>query len=306
MEVRFLGALAVSLALLLGSLALFNSLSVSQREDRIATDALLLWQLERIASKYVPETLSYAYFKELNESFPTRLYRNQPNERWSVPYWFSYPQGGTTAECDGLGCTIWNLSGGSSTEDPCPDVVSYTPSPPVQTSSIIVSDSSLRNRLSDVFGEINTLLSVGSPDGTLYGLSTFGRSIGISYSIESLLHVLTTYHLIDRANIRVGDTIPYSGNIFLERNLFNGAYLRLNLKPVYSKAYCICKDPNNNDVVIAEYNVEIYYVEVNAFSEDLNELLVEDNFPYLKYFIKKTRELLPNGTSYHDCVMTLR
>jgi len=77
------------------------------------------------------DIISHAFYLELNRSFPLTTYNNSTTE-WDVPTWFSYPQGGTIAECNGIGCTLWNLSdAGSPTyaTNPCPTVLSYTPVP---------------------------------------------------------------------------------------------------------------------------------------------------------------------------------
>lgn len=309
LTVRFLTTITVVLATLFTVLVTNKIAVLGSREDMVATDLETLYQLVRVADKYNGETLAYAYFLELNKEFSAAQYSNQPDEKWNVPSWFVYPSTSpaTCESVDGkMGCVIWNLDGGTDDKHPCPSVVSYTPTPPVNQGTVFgsININNIKNNQANAFSEANQMLANGTTTGgTVYGLSLFGKGVSIEPNITLTPNVAKTdVNATGTITVRLTDNVGV-WNTELNRDVETHAHLIATLNTRTKNAYCVCrKAGTTNPEVLARYVVTEYYVNIKVINEKTGETVVDGNVPYIKYFSGTDYQTVYDGvTTYENC-----
>jgi hypothetical protein len=252
----------------------------------------VLQQSEFLTLKAAGEAFSYAYYKAVESDFDANEYSDDPNEEWDVPSWFSDPPGGSTANCvsqgGGMGCLVWNLSGGDDKNDPCPEVVPYTPNPPV-TSKVRpdVNPNNVKGYFDTLVNELESNLA---DMGFSYGVSGSNCTINGKYNLD----VSFTFN---------------GGNGFLGKS--ESVSTTWNFTPETftitetNAATCEC-DYGSGYVTVAEYNINDVYVRLRGKIGGEEILKESSSKPYIRYFAARTYNNPQDGSKLVDCRMVIK
>ncbi len=214
--------------------------------------------------KAAAEAYAYEYYKVLANNFDPGDYSNDSSEKWNVPSFYQFPPGGTTATCksvdNNIGCTIWNLSGGSDI-DPCPNVVGYYLSPFPSTPN--VSSVNVKNTLDTLYNDLRNALDV-------LGVKLSCSSYGIAGS---------------------GDTWIFSYNCTIETPTITRSTnksitfsVSRDWKEVTKNYYCVCHTGTKEET-LAKYTVTSYQAMVRISIDGYT--ILDENAPYVEYFARK-------------------
>ena len=316
-EVRFVTAITVALAMLFTVITINSIATTGPDEDVVATDLETLYQVSRIANKYTGEALSYAYYLEVNNTFDPRNYSNESTERWNVPKnLFKYPEI-REASCEStsgkLGCVVWNLYGGGDPYRPCPNIRTYRPNPdPRKVFNSKINVKNIEQKLKDeILKEISKIVATGTTsDGTTYGLKLFGKNVDLNYNIKISSHKNSIKHELKinvngYVNVKLRDQLE---KWVLDVNRMVPTDITMVARLKYSenkKAYCICKRADTSSgrsEVLEGYIIGEYYIEVNVVNNNTNETITYGKIPYIKYFVEKAFKPVYDGKKkYKDC-----
>ncbi len=270
----------------------YTGIVQSLRYDAYADAFFLGWEALRAGKAMWADTVTYSAYLEVNRVFPAPLYADQAEEVWIVPDYFVDPPGGGTAECNGLGCTIWNLSdagGPSYSTNPCPDVLTYSPNPDPISALQLSTEAGFAWYLSQISKEAE-----GRMDEAIKwaGRGDF-RLVPTSYALERTA-----------AGIRVSGSADIAYSSLVEGNAAADVNADFNVEYRSLTASCVCRNVNTgNDETLATYDVNEAVIHVYAWNPDSGKVYTDRGFPYIRWFAARTWAASVDPTNYTSCRM---
>ncbi len=263
--------------------------SVLPSQPYLVFSLTTLQQSYFLGLKELGEAFSYAYYKSVESSFDANDYSDDPNENWTPPSFFEDPPGGKEVNCaayDGrLGCVVWNLTGGD-INDPCPNVVVYSPNPIPN-----ISPNVDRDDVEGYFSQLEVVLE---------------RNIGsLGFNVSNSITGLTISWVGGSYDVR--GTLNYSGSSEIlsktESVDFRWIFTPHTTETNYVGAYCEC-DYGSGYQRVASYTLR--RIGFGLEGRVGGETLLEENsgVPYLRYFIGVDKNY-PSGGSPIRCRMVV-
>ena len=270
----------------------YTAITASLRYDAYADAYFLAWEALRAGKAMWADTVTYSAYLEVNRTFPTALYTDQPEEVWIVPDYFVDPPGGGTVTCNGLGCTIWNLSDAGSSSyatNPCPDVLTYDPNPNPLSALQLATDGGFSWYLSQIAGEAEERMDNA-----------------VKWAGSGSFSVVPTSSTLQKtaSGIRVYGRADIAFSSLVSKKTVAEANADLNMEYQARTASCVCRNVNTgNEETLATYDVNEALVHVYAWNPGTGKVYTDRGFRFLRWFAARTWAASVNPSDYTNCRM---
>ncbi len=276
--------------------ALFN-VFLYRTAPTVADAVFTLRETAIAAKEYWADVLNHAVYRTLEENFPDG-YGDDPEEQWNVPPWFVDPQGPGVVSCNGIGCTVWNLTDAGDPQyanNPCPDVVSATSMPDPRQELQNINDAEVLDNARDDANTAAHNLTDALRGGTWGNVYITPTSVNIS-STPSGIRVV--------GDAQIDINIPASVSIgYTATQEFN---TEINVEYAKGEAICECKNKNTGLYeTLAKYDVNRALYHFITRDSNTGDIVTDRTMLYVQWFLTRTFASSVNPSNYEECRMVV-